>query len=438
VTRLRVASGWTTRAAASVGAMRANPTVTAVAAEGFLTRLGFGMVSLALPLFALSLGMSLAEVGLLTALRTVAVIGVKPIMGWAADRYGRKTTLIIAVLLRCLVGLLFVFASEPWHLYALRILQGAMTAARDPSAAALLATHGKRKSMASTFAWYTTARDVGRSLGYGVAGLLIEFSGGFQAVFLIAFLTSCIAVVTVLKYVSESPDAAPAAAAVVEEEAPAPRREAHVKRSRSALVAFYTRLLPYAGFGLMVASSAEMLRGIFPVLATQYANLTDAQAGLAVSTSSVAVLVAGPLFAWLSDHVSRKLALGARSAANTLSSVLYIVAPTFGGFMAAKIVDDSGKAAFRPTWGAILAEVSDVDPQHRARTITFVDSAYSMGEIVGPMAAGLLLAVVGIPGMLAARAALAVVTELNAFWVFRRSAKRLARAAPIREAVSVA
>jgi MFS family permease len=435
---MRLAAGWTTRATASLVAMRANPTVTAVAAEGFLTRLGFGMVSLALPLFALSLGMSLAEVGLLTALRTVAVIGVKPIMGWAADRYGRKTTLIIAVLLRCLVGLLFVFASEPWHLYALRILQGAMTAARDPSAAALLATHGKRKSMASTFAWYTTARDVGRSLGYGVAGLLIEFSGGFHAVFLIAFLTSCIAVVTVIKYVSESPDAAPApAGAATPEEAPARPVQAHTNRSLSALWDLYGRLLPYAGFGLMVASSAEMMRGIFPVLATEYAHLTDAQAGLAVSASSVAVLVAGPLFAWLSDHVSRKLALGARSAANTLSSVLYIVAPTFGGFMAAKIVDDSGKAAFRPTWGAILAEVSDVDPQHRARTITFVDSAYSMGEIVGPMAAGLLLAVVGIPGMLAARAALAVVTEAHAFWVFRRSARRLAHAA-VTEAVAVA
>ena len=428
----RGTSNWSARATASVQAMRANPTVTAVAAEGFLTRLGFGMVSLALPLFALSLGMSLAEVGLLTALRTVAVIGVKPIMGWAADRYGRKTTLVIAVLLRCAVGLLFVFASEPWHLYALRILQGAMTAARDPSAAALLATHGKRKSMASTFAWYTTARDVGRSLGYGAAGLLIEFTGGFQAVFLIAFLTSCIAVVTVLKYVSESPDAASAAT----EGAPTPPAvEPHTSRSLTALWGLYARLIPYAGFGLMVASSAEMMRGIFPVLATEYAHLTDAQAGLAVSASSVAVLVAGPVFAWLSDHVSRKLALGARSAANTLSSVLYIVAPTFGGFMAAKIIDDSGKAAFRPTWGAILAEVSDSDPLHRARTITFVDSAYSMGEIVGPMAAGVLLALVGIPGMLAARAALAVVTEAHAFWVFRRSAKRAAHAVPVAEAV---
>src|ERR687883_410448 len=183
-----------------------NPTVTAVAAEGFLTRLGFGMVSLALPLFALSLGMSLAEVGFLYALRTVAVIAVKPVMGWAADRYGRKSTLLVAVVLRCLIGLLFVFASQAWHLYALRILQGAMTAARDPSAAALLASHGRKKSMASTFAWYSTARDVGRSLGYGAAGLLIQFTGGYQVVFFIAFLTSCIALITVLKYVAESPE----------------------------------------------------------------------------------------------------------------------------------------------------------------------------------------------------------------------------------------
>jgi MFS family permease len=393
-----------------------NPTVTAVAAEGFLTRLGFGMVSLALPLFALSLGMSLAEVGFLYALRTVAVIAVKPIMGWAADRYGRKSTLLVAVVLRCLIGLLFVFASQAWHLYALRILQGAMTAARDPSAAALLATHGKKKSMASTFAWYSTARDVGRSFGYGAAGLLIELSG-YRSVFFIAFLTSCIALVTVVKFVKESPvDERPRTA-------PAPRPSAEPNVGWS----LYARLMPYAGFGLMVASSAEMMQGLFPVLATQYAHLTEGQAGLAVSASSVAVLIAGPLFGWLSDHVSRKLALGARSAANTLSSVLYIVAPTFGGFMTAKLVDDAGKAAFRPTWGAILAEVSEVDPERRAQTMTFVDSAFSLGEVVGPMLAGLLLALTGIPGMLAARAILSLATEVHAVWVFKH--KRTERVA---------
>jgi MFS family permease len=404
-----------------------NPTLTAVAAEGFLTRLGFGMVSLALPLFALSLGMSLAEVGFLYALRTVAVIGIKPVMGWAADRYGRKTTLVIAVILRCLAGLLFVFASEAWHLYALRILQGAMTAARDPSAAALMATHGKRKSMASTFAWYSTARDVGRSLGYGVAGLLIELTG-YRSVFLIAFLTSCIALVTVIKFVTEAP-------AETDRKAAVRPKEIHAPSPVGGMWSLYSRLLPYAAFGLMVATSAEMMQGLFPVLATQYAHLTEGQAGLAVSASSVAILVAGPLFGWLSDHVSRKLALGARSVANCLSSVLYIVAPTFGGFMAAKVIDDSGKAAFRPTWGAILAEVSEMDADHRARTITFVDSSSTLGEVVGPLLAGLLLAAVGIPGMLVARALLSIATEVHAIWIFKH--KRPVRPAPVEAPVPV-
>src|SRR4051812_30864969 len=111
--------------------IRENPTIAAISAEGFLTRLGFGMVGFALPLFALHLGMSLAEVGGLYALHGVTVLAVKPLMGWAADRFGSKRTLVLAVAMRCIVGLLFVCASLPWHLYAIRVLQGVMTAARD-------------------------------------------------------------------------------------------------------------------------------------------------------------------------------------------------------------------------------------------------------------------------------------------------------------------
>jgi MFS family permease len=388
------------RALAWLKPLRANPTLAAVSAEGFLTRFGFSMVGLALPLFALSLGMSLAEVGFLYALRTVSTVAVKPVMGWAADRYGRKSTLVLAIVLRCVVGVLFIFAAEPWHLYALRVLQGVMTAARDPSAAALLATHGTRKSMASTFAWYSTARDVGKSLGYGGAGLLIHATGSYRVVFLFAFLTSCVALAMVLRSVVERPASASADTAPVI----GPREPASTWRR-------YRPLLPYATFGLMVASSAEMMQGLFPVIAVEYAHLTEGQTGLAASASSVGILVAGPLFAWLSDHVSRKLALGARSVANGLSSVLYIFAPSFVGFMVAKVVDDSGKAAFRPTWGAILAEASDLEPDHRARTMTFLDSASTLGEIAGPLAASLLLAAFGIPGMLTARVALAVLTE---------------------------
>ena len=52
---------------------------------GFLT---FGMVSFALPLYALHLGLSLSEIGILISIRTVITLGLKPVAGWASDRVG--------------------------------------------------------------------------------------------------------------------------------------------------------------------------------------------------------------------------------------------------------------------------------------------------------------------------------------------------------------
>jgi MFS family permease len=404
----RAVTTWRARATAMAHAVRAQPTLVAVAAEGFLTRLGFSMIGFALPLYALSLGMGVAEVGLLYALRTATTLIVKPAMGWAADRFGAKPTLIAAVVLRCLAGALFIFATLPWHLYAIRLLQGAMTAAREPSAAALIAEHGDKHRMASAFAWYTTARDVGRSLGYGAAGLLVQATGSYRAVFLIAFLTSCLALVTVIRYVRESQRAA-------QDPVTQPAAPLSIQPPRSR----YRGLLGYAGFGLMVASSAEMMRGLFPVIATQYARLTAGEAGLALSASSVVLLLGGPLFGWLFDHGNRKLALGTRSMANTLSSLLYIFFPTFAGFLIARVMDDTGKAAFRPTWGAILAEASEAEPGYRARIMTYVDTAHTLGEVLGPLAAGLLLAGFGAPVMLGVRAALSLATEIQALRVFK-------------------
>jgi MFS family permease len=391
-----------------VASLRANPTLPAVCAEGFLTRVGFGMVDFALPLYALSLGLGLGEVGLLYALRPATTVLVKPVMGWAADRFGRRRILILAVFLRCLVGLLLAFSTAAWQLYVLRFLHGAMTAARDPSAAALIAEHADKRTMAFAFAWYTTARELGHALGYTAVGLLLYGSGSYQVIFLMAFITSCVALLTVMRYVRERREANP---------------ECLARRPAAPAVgpgwAFYRGLLPHAGFGLTVAGSAEMMKGLFPVIATQYAHLTEAEAGLAAGASTIAVLVGGPLFGWLSDHVSRKGALATRSVANFLSSLLYIFFPSFGGFLVARALDDTGKAAFRPTWGAILAELSDADPASRARTIAFLDSVYTLGEVLGPMGAGALIAAIGVPGMLGVRAALSLVAEGQALWVSR-------------------
>jgi MFS family permease len=314
---------------------------------------------------------------------------------------------VTAVSLRCLACLLFGFASVPWHLYAIRVLNGATTAAREPTAMALIARHGQRERMASAFAAYTTARNLGRAIGYAAAGLLIPITGYFT-IFVVAFLSSGAALVTVIRYVASGREVA--------ERSPDPLGPGPARGGWQ----LYRGLMGYAGFGLTIALSAEMMRGLFPVIATVYGHLTEAQTGLVMSLSMLAGLVAGPLFAWASDRFSRRVALGARGIANTVSSLLYIIAPTFAGFLVARVVDESGKAAFNPTWGALLAEAAEADPERRARIMTFGDSAYTLGEVLGPLLAGALMGGFGVPVMLGVRAALAVVSEVQALWVFRK------------------
>jgi MFS family permease len=158
-----------------------------------------------------------------------------------------------------------------------------------------------------------------------------------------------------------------------------------------------------------------MLRGLFPVLATEYAGLTEAQTGVIYLVSSSAALVAGPGFGWLSDNVSRKLVLSVRSAANALSSVVYIAAPTFLGIGVGRVVDDMGKAAFRPAWGAMMAHVSSFNPERRARTMSLMSMGEDGGRIAGPVMAGLLWSTGGIAALLGARVIIAGLTEVYAW-----------------------
>jgi len=182
------------------------------------------------------------------------------------------------------------------------------------------------------------------------------------------------------------------------------------------------------GFGFLVAGTAEMLSGLFPVIATEYAHLGKAQAGIIYTVSTLIAIFSGPIFGWLADNVSRKLTLVARSLANILSSVLYLVFPTYAGIGIAKSVDDMGKAAFRPAWGALMAQISGADRKRRARTMSWLSMGEDAGGMAAPMLAGFLWNTWGIAALMGARIVLAIITEVYAFTIERNSHTELVRA----------
>jgi MFS family permease len=403
--------------------------MAAIVAEGFLSRLSFGIVSFALPLYAFrELGLGLAALGVLVSLNLVVALALKPAMGALADRIGLKRSFTASIGLRSVVSLLLVFAALPWQLFAIRTIHGVSIALRDPSVFVLIADHGGKKAIASAFAWYQTAKSVAGALGKGMGGVLLGLTASnFSLVFLIAFVLSALPILVVLRYVREprqdgqaASEAAAAAAAQPIARA-SPERESAQERSSKPAV------LPFMGFGFLVSSTAYMLANLFPVFAVEYAGLTAGQAGI-IYMIAASLTLTGPFFGWLSDNVSRRLVLSVRSAANVASSVIYFAAPSFAGLTAGRALDDMGKAAFRPAWGAMMAEVANLDRRRRARTMGAMSSGEDAGEIAGPILAGLLWSAWGVPVLLGVRIALAVVTELYSIVLSGSLTRREARA----------
>jgi MFS family permease len=393
---------------AAVRESRTDPALLAIVGEGLFSRLAFGVLSFALPLYARSLGLSLAEVGVLMSINSAVAIGLKPLLGWTADRFGPRRTLLVAATLRSVVSLLLVFSSAPWQLFAIRSLHGVSMALRDPAANVLLADRGGSKKVASAFAWYQTGKTVAGSTSKACAGILMGLLGTrYPIIFLAGFVLSSVPLLVVFRYVKEVPPAPPAPRPVATEK-PAPGTGMRP-------------VLAVAGLGVLVASSAEMLAGLFPVLATEYAGLTTTQTGLVYAASTAVAVSAGPIFGWLSDNVSRKLVLGIRGAANTLSSVLYVLSPSFAGVGFARCADDLGTAAFRPAWGALMSQVSHLDRSKRARVMSWLSMGEDAGGVLGPMLAGFLWNGWGVVALMGTRVLLAAASEVYAFAVIRKT-----------------
>lgn len=372
-------------------------------AEGFFSRLSFGIISFALPLYAYSrLGLSLTETGFLFSLNLIAEQLFKPLTGWVADRVGLKKTLTTAIALRSLVAFLLIFAGVWWQVYLIRFLHGLAESLRDPSVSALIAENAKKKATASAFAWYSTAKMTAGSIGSAIGSAIFAFSNeNFSRVFLVSFALSVLPLYAVARYLKE-PDRSGEDRLESFELEPSPRKPVNSRSMIASVVVM----------GFLMACTARMMSNLFPVLAIEYAGLRPAQMTVIYTIAVVLLIVSGPVFGWLSDNVSRKLVLMIRSLANAFSSVMFWAFPNFAGMAAGNIADSIGKAAFRPAWGAMMAHISSFERKRRAQTMSYLSLGEGLGETVGPLLGGFLWSTWGLAVMLSVRIVLALLCEV--------------------------
>ena len=372
--------------------------VQAVVAEGFVNRLGFGIVTFALPLYALELGMSITEIGLLISAKAVLQPAVKPLVGWAVDRWGTRKGYLAAVCFRFLAAVALLLAATPAALFAVRLLQGLASAASDPVSISVLAK-GRGERTARRFSAVYAARDVGKVAAGAAAGGLLALTGSYTALWVVVVVLAAVPLWVVWGFVHELPDR-PSTTLVDALPAEAER----ILRS--------PRLRAIAALGLLGGLTATMTHALFQVYASEVAGLSAGQIGLVYSLSVGVLLVVGPLAGWVGDRYGHSTLASVRGAANAISSLVYLVSPTFAGMLAGRMVDEGGKAAFRPTWGSLLSTASRRARDRGGRTVAGLDAWLSVGEALGPVIAGLLWDYAGVVWFLVVRAVLGVGTEL--------------------------
>jgi MFS family permease len=347
---------------------------------------GFSFAYPFLPLYLQELGIRQQSqlafwTGLAGGASGLALAIMSPIWGVVADRFGRKSMLLRAMLGAALTVGLMGFARGPVDLVVLRMLQGA-SSGTVAAATALVASGTPRSRVGWALGVLASAIAVGSALGPVVGGLAAA-AVGVRAVFWAGGGLLLLAALPVLVVVHEAPRTLTGAAsgsALALLRAAAPGAVAAV----IALIVCQALLqAAYVGFQpLVVLRLLQRLRtGTAAVT-----GLAFGAAGLASALAAVVYAAPARRFGYRRVAVVAALALGAAELFSDL-----------GPGVAAIIAGATLAGAFYGTLGPAISTMIGLESPGaiQARIFGFSSSATALGFAVGPFGGGLLAAQAG-------------------------------------------
>jgi len=176
----------------------------------------------------------------------------------------------------------------------------------------------------------------------------------------------------------------------------------------------------FALLGMALTAPAYMVTGeFFVILAVKLEVTSGALGWIKILAETVTPLLFGPFFGWLADRIGAGKVIALRSIANLLTSVLFWMVPWFAGTALlgllmgiARGVDEIGKAAFKPTWGAISARVSSFNLSRRSKTMGILEAGVDTSDLAFPVIAGAMLQYLSLGPLMLVRAILALIAEV--------------------------
>ncbi|HLN62792.1 MAG TPA: MFS transporter, partial [Symbiobacteriaceae bacterium] len=353
-------------------------------AGNFLAACSFSLVMPFLPRFLEQLGVTenlYAWSGWTFAISFLASAIMSPVWGNMADRYGRKPMIIRSGFSIGAVYLLMSFATSPYQVFGLRMLNGALSGF-IPSSIALIATNTPEVRVGRALALLQTATASGTILGPMLGGTLADLVGMRLTMQISCGLLLLATVMGIFGVKEKVLGAGRERTSVVQD-----------LRTAVSHPALFALMIAAMLINASIQSLEPILTNFVPGLRMEGAVVWFTQtvfgradahnfiAGFIFSLPAVAILIAAPRWARVGEKIgfAKLLTLGLGAAG--LLVMPQALSKTAGTLMALRFLYGLFTAAVQPAINATLA--ATVHPSFRGRAYGINQSAMFIGSVLG-------------------------------------------------------
>jgi len=332
-----------------------------------------------LTLFAISLGASDLEIGLIAAASTIPGIIASLPFGILSDIYGRRRVILLSAVLFGSSPFLYLFVTNPIQLALVRFVHGFATAIFGPVSVALVADlfptgRGERMSI------FSSATLLGRLMAPFIGGVLLTLTNkNFQAVYLVCGVSAILAF---------------AAATRIRPENTASQRLGHRSIGAAFKQGFAQVVSEHRIFAVSAVEAGQLfaygaVEAFVPKYGERVLGLIDWQIGVVLGMEGVLLMSTKPFMGRLSDKVGRRLPIIIGLILGASSLAFMFLATSFWSLALVLMVFGVAMAMVTASTSPLIADLCKQKSYGSAMGV--LDTIMDVGQTLGPITLGVLI-----------------------------------------------
>ncbi len=365
-----------------------------------IAMMGMGIIAPIMPLYVRSFGAGGLGIGMVFAAFSVSRFVLGPVVGVLSDRIGRKKLIVWGLGLYAVVSVLYIIAQSLWQMGIFRLVHGVGSIMVTPIAQAYVGdlTPVGREGRITNF--FYASMFAGMALGPLVGGYLVE-GWSLEAPFFVMGILSLLALIGVARWVPDD---------VKRPKTDAPRAAPNLGAALRA-PAVLAIIVYFATRGLW----RQSFNSFWPLLADDYGHSQSAL-GLVLTGYLVDEGLFQIPFGYLADRFRRLPQIAVGGLLAPLPMFFVPLVRSLEGVVALSALMGVGSALGR---ASVLAIRTQLGRSHGMGTLAGIqNSAFAVGQMIGPIAAGVVFDAFGMEAPMYFGASLGVIGGVCAVLLF--------------------